>query len=59
MRKGTEKAISLDEREYDISVIESREGEFVIIRQRGEKDTKGGIVIPKDKFMVFQREFTG
>ena len=53
MRGGTKEAISLDEREYDISIIENREGEFVMIRQIEEGDTKGGIIIQKDKFKVF------
>jgi len=53
MKEGTKEAISFDGREYDISVIENREGEFVMIRQIEEGDTKGGIIIPKDKFKEF------
>lgn len=53
MREGTKKAIGLDGREYDISVIENREGEFVMVRQIESGDTKGGIIIPKDKFKEF------
>ena len=50
VRGAAEEAISFDSREYDISVIENREGEFVVIRQIEEGDTEGGIIIPKDKF---------
>ena len=53
MKEGTKEAISLDEREYDISIIENREGEFVMIRQREEGDAKGGIIIPKGAFKEF------
>lgn len=53
MKEGSKKAISLDGREYDISIIENREGEFVMIRQIEKGDTKGGIIIPKGKFKEF------
>ena len=53
MREGTKEAISFGGREYDISVIENREGEFVMIRQREKGDTKGGVIIPKEKFKEF------
>jgi len=48
LKEGSKEAISLDEREYDISIMENREGKFVMIRH-----TKGGINIPKDKFKEF------
>jgi len=35
----------LDGRAYDISIIENREGEFVMIKQIEEGDMKGGIII--------------
>jgi len=41
-REGTKEAVSLDGRECDISVIENREGEFVMIRQIEEGGYKGG-----------------
>jgi len=62
MKEGTKKAITLSDKEYDISIIENREGKFVMIRQTEEGDTKGGIIIPKDKFVEFvefQRRWVG
>ena len=53
MKEGTKEAISLDDRGYDISIIENREGEFVMIRRIEKGDTKGGIIIPEDKFKEF------
>jgi len=51
MREGTKEAISLDGNV--ISIIENREGEFVMLRQIEEGDTRRGITIPKDKFKGF------
>jgi hypothetical protein len=53
MKAATKEVTNFGDREYDISVIENREGDFVMIRQREEGDTKGGIIIPKDKFVDF------
>lgn len=46
MREGTTEAISLDGNV--IFIIENREGEFVMLRQIEEGDTKREIIIPKD-----------
>ncbi len=46
MKEGTKEAISVGGREYDISIIENREGEFVMIRQIEEDSTVSGRKIP-------------
>ena len=40
--------VTLGEKEYDISIIENREREFVMLRQIEEGDIKGGGIIRKD-----------
>jgi hypothetical protein len=57
MKAATKEVTNFGGREYDISVIENREGDFVMIRQREEGDTKGGLIIPKDKFVEFQKRW--
>ena len=36
-----------------LRVKDEEKGEFVMLRQIEEGDTKGGIIIPKDKFKEF------
>ena len=47
------KDIELNGWRYEMSTIKNRHGEFILIRQIEEGDTKGGIIILKDKFKEF------
>ena len=43
--------------EYEIAQVKNRFGEFVLIRQIKDRDTEGGILIPKDGFGEFLKLF--
>jgi hypothetical protein len=49
----SKKDIELNGWIYEMSTIKNRHGEFILIRQIEEGDTKGGIIILKDKFEEF------
>ncbi|MEE9174976.1 MAG: hypothetical protein V3U19_02255 [Thermodesulfobacteriota bacterium] len=53
MKDETKRNITIDDHEFEVSEIENREGEFVLIRQLREGDTRGGVLVPKDKHKEF------
>lgn len=50
MKDETKESVKIGGQEFEVSEIKNRNGTFILIRQLEGKDTKGGILIPKNEF---------
>lgn len=50
---GLKETFKLNGKEYEISTVDNRLGEFILIQETKDGDIEGGIIIPKDEYDGF------